>query len=223
MFKLLLVTTRVFIIGSLVIICSILSFFGNYSIVLPVITKLIVFTAGFYYIPIKNKYLFDNSPNKIVIYNHSCIFDGFFLISCLYPFSIIIKESRASLITNIIKWGDGILIKNDGTGTSQLVSHINNKKRILMISPEGTTSNGKEILPFRTGAFVPLKPIQMVIFRYTNDNVCWGNKTTLKMLYDTLSQFTNYLSLEVLPVQYPLEHEGPKEYSNRIRNIMKQF
>ena len=45
----------------------------------------------------------------------------------------------------------------------------------LILSPEGTTSNGKALLPFKPGAFYPGKPIQPILIRYPNNinTVTW--------------------------------------------------
>ena len=44
----------------------------------------------------------------------------------------------------------------------------------LILSPEGTTSNGKALLYFKPGAFYPGKPIQPILVRYHNP---WGVDT----------------------------------------------
>ena len=36
----------------------------------------------------------------------------------------------------------------------------------LLIFPEGSTSNAKALMPFKSGAFVPGKPVQPVLIRY---------------------------------------------------------
>ena len=45
----------------------------------------------------------------------------------------------------------------------------------LIMSPEGTTSNGKALLNFKAGAFYPGKPIQPILVRYPNniDTITW--------------------------------------------------
>ena len=45
----------------------------------------------------------------------------------------------------------------------------------LILSPEGTTSNGKALLYFKPGAFYPGKPIQPILIRYPNhiNTITW--------------------------------------------------
>ena len=45
----------------------------------------------------------------------------------------------------------------------------------LILSPEGTTSNGKALLYFKPGAFYPGKPIQPILVRYPNhiNTITW--------------------------------------------------
>ena len=214
---------RTLIIILLMTFVNILSLFMDYNTIGPLFARIVLFTAGFYKTTIKNKHLFNKHyNNKILIYNHSCIFDGFFLISYLYPFSIVIKKSVSLIIKPIIKWCDGIILKNDGNGTRDITDHVNKGKRILMIAPEGGTSNGMGLLPFKTGAFAPLKPIQPVILHYPNKhvNVAWCNGNTLMYFYNMLTQFVNYSSIEVLPLQFPLPDETPESYRDRIRDLM---
>ncbi len=214
---------RFVIIILLTTFCNVLSVFMDYNIIAPPFSRMLIFTAGFYKTKIKNKHLFnEHYNNKILIYNHSCILDGFFLVSYLYPFSVVIKKNVSMVIKPIIKCCDGIILKNDGFGTRDITDHVNKGKRILMIAPEGGTSNGKGLLPFKTGAFAPLKPIQPVILHYPNkySNVAWCNGNVLMYFYNMLTQFVNYSSIEVLPVQFPLPDETAECYRDRIRDLM---
>jgi lysophosphatidylcholine acyltransferase/lyso-PAF acetyltransferase len=38
--------------------------------------------------------------------------------------------------------------------------------RPLLLFPEGTTTNGRHLLPFKTGAFLAGQPLQPVVIRY---------------------------------------------------------
>jgi len=99
----------------------------------------------------------------------------------------------------------------------------------LMIFPEGSTSNRKALMSFKPGAFVPGKPVQPILIRYTNevDTVTWtwnqphGAKSVLWL---TLAQPFSHASLEFLPVYHPSPEEiaDPKIYASNVRNVMAQ-
>jgi len=97
----------------------------------------------------------------------------------------------------------------------------------LILSPEGTTSNGKALLYFKPGAFYPGKPIQPILIRYPNqiNTITWtwgqshGAITTLLV---TLAQPYTRVELEFLSIYNPNadEIEDAKFYANNLRKHM---
>ncbi len=45
--------------------------------------------------------------------------------------------------------------------------------RPLLLFPEGTTTNGRYLLPFKTGAFLAGEPVQPVVIRYGEVGWFW--------------------------------------------------
>jgi len=92
---------------------------------------------------------------------------------------------------------------------------------MLAIAPEGKVTDGKTIYPFRTGAFLPLRPIQPILFRFPHKyaSPTWVGdlRWVMYMLY---SQFVNHASIELLPLVYSLKDETPRQFSERVREIM---
>ena len=53
-------------------------------------------------------------------------------------------------------------------------AHSNGRWPQFLIFPEGTTTNGKALISFKPGAFIPSMPVQPVLIRYPD---CWVSAT----------------------------------------------
>jgi lysophosphatidylcholine acyltransferase/lyso-PAF acetyltransferase len=183
-------------------------------------TKFVTFFCGFTQIKIKNKHNFFNG-NCITVYNHISILDVFLLYN-LYPFAIVIKESYGKFLKHIIKASNGFMVTKNGNNIQKILEI--SKKQRLLIAPEGAVTNGKYLIRFKVGAFTPLLPIQPVLLRYHYKylNPFFSEDNPLIVIYRLLTQFVNRVTIEVLPLQYPLTDETPKEFAERVRAIMAQ-
>ena len=203
------------------------TFFPNLYTMSPLYVytiRFVTFFSGFISIKIKN----GNNLNLIkgeciTIYNHTSFVDGF-LLCTLYPYSFVIKTCYAKFMKGIVKASNGIIIEKNGNNTQKIIIFINEKRGNLLISPEGTCTNGKYLIKFNLGAFIPLVPIQPILIRYHYKyfNPSFSEDNKFIVLYRLLTQFVNHVTLEVLPLQYPLTDETPKEFAERVRGIMAQ-
>ena len=84
-------------------------------------------------------------------------------------------------------------------------------KRTLALFPEGTVGNGKAMLPFKTGAFLPGVPVQPLLIEYNNkyDTLTWAWKGigAFQLVLLTFSQPYTRVTLRYLPVYYPNQEE----------------
>jgi len=97
----------------------------------------------------------------------------------------------------------------------------------LILSPEGTTTNGKALVYFKPGAFYPGKPIQPILVRYPNkiNTITWtwgqphGAFTTLLV---TLAQPYTRVELEFLSIYHPNadEAQDAKLFGKNLRQHM---
>lgn len=98
---------------------------------------------------------------------------------------------------------------------------------LLMIAPEGTTKGSNVLLRFSTGAFVPGQPVLPILLRYRHQhfNAGWGiTQPNIWHLYRLVSQFINYLEVDILPVYHPSDDEvaSPQLYSSNVRKLMAE-
>lgn len=122
--------------------------------------------------------------------------------------------------------GSGFSITDKITERQKLVVQSRIPVPPVCVFPEGTTTNGRHLLKFRTGAFVAGTPIAPVLIRYKYK---WFSPTyeTIKTppyLYGILSQFANHVEYVRLPVYYPSEEEkaDPSLYAHNLHAMLLQ-
>ena len=203
-------------------------YFPNmYEKLVYVYCRVLLFLCGFLLITFKNKHLLENAINNkaIFVYNHTSIIDSF-VISLLTPLAITINHIHGKYIKHIIDASSGLIIKRGENQifnqTQKIIDHVKGNKRCLLIAPEGTVTNGKYLLPFKVGAFVPLHAIQpvLLIYKYKYLNLFFSEDHPCIVIYRMLTQFINYVSVELLPLEFPLPNETPLEFATRVRSIM---
>ncbi|CAL1396285.1 unnamed protein product [Linum trigynum] len=103
-------------------------------------------------------------------------------------------------------------------------SHEDESAPMMMLFPEGTTTNGDFLLPFKTGGFLAGAPVIPVILRYPYHrfSAAWDSISGFRHVILLLCQFVNHLEVIRLPVYYPSQEEktDPKLYANNIRRLM---
>jgi len=112
--------------------------------------------------------------------------------------------------------------------TSKICDRDNqNYHNPLVVFPEGTTTNGKYLIHFHTGAFVPGKPVQpvIIIYPYRHFSPTWETILLSEHLFKLLTQFHNRCHVHFLPIYYPNETEksDPKLYSQNVRAQMSHI
>ncbi|XP_048130790.1 lysophospholipid acyltransferase LPEAT1-like isoform X2 [Rhodamnia argentea] len=103
-------------------------------------------------------------------------------------------------------------------------AHVNKDAPVVMLFPEGTTTNGEFLLPFKTGAFLSNAPVLPVILRYPYERFspAWDSISGVRHLIFLLCQFVNHLEVTYLPLYYPSkqEQDDPKLYADNVRRLM---
>ena len=191
----------------------------------------------------------------LVVGPHSTFFDGFVVFCCDLPYIVSRNENRKiPLVGKCLEYAQSLFVcREDPQSRQKTVKQIVERAQDgtawpqLLIFPEGSTSNRKALMSFKPGAFVPGKPVQPVLIRYTYqlifktlnnfilndifrypnevDTVTWtwnqqhGSKSVLWL---TLTQPFTRASLEFLPVYQPSPEEiaDPKLFGSNVREVM---
>lgn len=96
----------------------------------------------------------------------------------------------------------------------------------VVIFPEGTTTNGNYLMPFRSGAFVPGRPIKPVLIRYPAKrfSLAWESCKFPYHVGRMMTQVYNLVEIIHMPVYVPSEEEkkNPKLFAENVRKAMAQ-
>ncbi|XP_020205244.1 lysophospholipid acyltransferase LPEAT1 isoform X2 [Cajanus cajan] len=178
----------------------------------------------------------DTSRPGVIISNHVSYLDILYHTSSTFP-SFVAKRSVAKLplVGLISKCLGCVLVQresksSDFKGVSAVVTerireaHQNTSAPIMMLFPEGTTTNGEFLLPFKTGGFLAKAPVLPVIlsYHYQRFNPAWESISGVRHVIFILCQFVNYMEVTQLPTYYPSQQEqdDPKLYANNVRRLM---
>lgn len=96
--------------------------------------------------------------------------------------------------------------------------------RPLLLFPEGTTSNGNFMLPFKTGAFLAGVPLQPVLLRYATRSIspAWETIGAIRHIALLLCNPVHSLTAYELPVYVPSPEESadPRLFADNVRHVM---
>ncbi|KAH9315165.1 hypothetical protein KI387_023792, partial [Taxus chinensis] len=171
-----------------------------------------------------------------IVSNHVSYLDILYHMSASFP-SFVAKRSvaRLPLVGLISKCLGCVYVQreskaSDFKGVSGVVTerlqaaHRDKLAPMMMLFPEGTTTNGDFLLPFKTGAFLAKTPVLPVILRYQYQRLspAWDSISGVRHVLLLLCQFANILEVTRLPVYCPSEKEkaDPKLYANNVRKLM---
>lgn len=94
----------------------------------------------------------------------------------------------------------------------------------MLLFPEGTTTNGRVLISFQLGAFIPGYSIQPVIVRYpyVHFDQSWGSISLAKLMFRMFTQFHNFMEVEYLPVVLPRDNqkESALQFSKRTSHAI---
>jgi len=113
-------------------------------------------------------------------------------------------------------------------GTAQLIAERaqNFDFPAVVVFPEGTTSNGRYMLKFKSGAFISGAPVKPVLLKYPSKKYspCYESELFSTHFFRIMTQFINFCEVEYLPVYEPSEEEkkDPKLYALNISKYMSK-
>lgn len=186
----------------------------------------------------------DMKQTPIIVANHISYLDGLILATVFGAPKALAKVGTLNVpVLGFFAKEIGVIeVDRDShssrTATIEAInSHTRSWKpgsRPLLLFPEGTTTNGTELLEFKKGAFVPGAPVRPVLIQYTGSwhpattNFKLSNKGTVEPTSDAewceqfLGHFVHSLRIRVLPPYVPNEDErsDSRLYAANVRNVM---
>ncbi|KAI3460303.1 hypothetical protein Pfo_016966 [Paulownia fortunei] len=216
------------------------------------LSRVLLFVFGFYWVCETSKGIevdgqltresaYRDQPEEVerpgaIVSNHVSYLDILYHMSSSFP-SFVAKRSVAKLpLVGLISKCLGCvyvqreLKSSDFKGVAAVVSerireaHQNKFAPKMLLFPEGTTTNGDYLLPFKTGAFLAKAPVLPVILRYPYQRFspAWESISGVRHAILLLCQFVNYIEVTQLPVYHPSEQEkeDPKLYAENVRQLM---
>ncbi|KAL1195079.1 Lysophospholipid acyltransferase LPEAT2 [Cardamine amara subsp. amara] len=178
-------------------------------------TRCILFSFGYQWIRRKGKPA-RREIAPIVVSNHVSYIEPIFYFYELSP-TIVASESHDSLpfVGTIIRAMQVIYVNRFSQQSRKNAVHEIKRKAScdrfprLLLFPEGTTTNGKVLISFQLGAFIPGYPIQPVVVRYPHVHFdqSWGYISLLMLMFRMFTQFHNFMEVEYLPVIYPSDNQ----------------
>ncbi|XP_077248128.1 lysophospholipid acyltransferase LPEAT2-like isoform X2 [Tasmannia lanceolata] len=177
--------------------------------------RCILFSFGYHWIKRVGKPA-SRETAPIVVSNHVSYIEPIFFFYELFP-TIVASESHDAtpFVGTIIRAMQVIYVNRfSAPSRKHAVNEIKRKASSdifprLLLFPEGTTTNGRVLISFQLGAFIPGFPIQPVVVRYPHIHFdqSWGNISLAKLMFRMFTQFHNFMEVEYLPIVAPLKNK----------------
>lgn len=198
----------------------------------PIIRSILFISFGVYHIKTEQKSFSRKEVDEtlstdacVVVANHLGYIDGLVLL-CNFHCSFVMKGDleNSFLVGKLARALQFMSVRRGESLTLPLIRRVRSTEncrrnhegaesrrcqRMLAIFPEGTTTNGTAMVPFRTGVFtagVPVKPV-CIRLPYSHFNLSWESVCFREHLFRTMTQLVNYVHITELPIYVPSEEE----------------
>lgn len=201
-----------------------------------IVARAVLFIFGFLYIEETITSQGENKIQpKIIVSNHVSVIEIVYFMSTRNCPCFVMKKScsKIPLVGYIATVLGGVVVehKENGKGASTAIVHtIKNHSRPIVVFPEGTTSNGSCILPFRTGAFLTDAPMLPVFVDFplrspTQFSCAYESISTPVYICRLLSGLYHPMKVTYLPIYQPsiIELKDPKLYAENVRKTISKY
>lgn len=192
-------------------------------------SRILLLGAGFWSI----KTVGEPLDCSIIAANHSSWIDIIYFLNSPELPSFVSKASVKSFpCVGIIATAMQCIFIERTTDKDGALKSIQNRQKILnrgfpklLVFPEGTTTNGTGLMPFKRGGFIELLPVQPVCIKYEEGNFspCMEIVPMLAHVVMLTCQFANKMTVYRLPVVHPKPGWTPEEYAEHVRQIISDF
>jgi len=177
----------------------------------------------------------------VYVFNHVSFVDSMLMLYFFQPCGVTKKSiARIPILGTAIRGFQNVLVErveagSEGANLVNVGAKASNKTKLIAervddkrypnmaVAPEGTTTNGRTVVKFKRGAFVPGAPVLPIVIRYPcrHHNVAWTLRDDLFALVRMMCQFRNYVSVTVLPEYAPsaAERDDAELYANNVQRL----
>jgi len=199
---------------------------------ITIFARLVLYSLGFWWIREKGRRV-SRDVAPILAANHITFVEAIYFTYTGRPMGVGKKEISKMPVAGAIQSAlQGILVDRSSKD-SRHDTLVEIDKRVktpgypqLLIFPEGTTTNARQLINFKAGAFAPGMPIQPVCISYPYHffNVAWipTGPSLYGLLIRCMLQFYNCMTVSYLPPYIPNEEEKKNAnlFAKNIRNLM---
>jgi len=198
-----------------------------------ILGRICLFGLGFWKIKVVGKHLLRSNYPRMNIYiaNHTSWIDilAFLCTTNTVP-SFVAKKSIKAI--PLLGYDSQVwqciyvdrLSHREGVSSTLKERATNFEMPPVVVFPEGTTSNGKQLIKFHTGGFLSGAPVRPVVLRYPYKHFspAWESISAIKHIFRLLTQFSNNLEITFLPIYVPTANEksNPELYAKNVQKIM---
>lgn len=174
--------------------------------------------------------------NVGIVSNHTSWCDILVHMSHYFPSFVARQATETSPIVGSISKSMGCIyvdrtkVNGNGVGSKvkdrmkRLAQGNPQHERPILLFPEATTTNGKFLLPFRSGAFLAGEPLRPVILKYDTRGVspAWESIAAHWHAFLMLCNLTHHVTCYELPIYMPSpeERQDPVLYASNVRQYM---
>lgn len=195
----------------------------------------LLWIMGFYYVPVKgsNRLAGDKGQANIIVMNHTSWLDIFVMMGVADGIPGFVAKAEVKnipLIGYLSQAWQGVFVSTrvghsgESVATQIAQRGVELDKAPILCFPEGTTSNGRYLIQFKTGAFIGGHPVKPVVIRYPYKNFSptYESIKGIPHILRLFAQLRNHCEVEFLPVYYPNEAEkkDPKLFADNVRQVM---
>lgn len=218
------------------------------SLMYPVARSVLFISFGVFHIKTDKRSFSKKSPNTppsanayVTVANHLGYID-ILVLFCKFHGSFVAKGEleNTPVVGKLARALQCMFVRKGQSLTTQLINRVQSTYQChvlretctgcpacqskLVIFPEGTTTNGTAMVPFRTGVFnagVPVKPI-CIRFPYSHFNLSWETIRFREHVFRTMTQLVNYVHISELPVYNPSTEEmmDARLYASNVQEEM---
>lgn len=176
---------------------------------------------------------------QLIVFQHRSFADAYIINYINGPTSFVYRDILNSniFVRYFINKFGGISVSSSTKGqTSQIFEFLKDTNKTLAIAPEDISDIPNRVLTnnqlgiFKTGAFVPLLPVQPILINFYEDTPIWRNyqdnsvpETMLYWIFRRLLSYVSYFDVYLLEECYPSIQHTPQMYREHVRNNMLYY